>query len=559
MSSLSTNYPNTSSQPQLPPSGALATVASIPSGEVVHEDAHRLRHAISTFAIVAILAGVAFWGHQTHWTFVGDVDPSKPDAKAGWCAEHSVPEELCIECKAGLKPAMKDFGWCEEHGVAQCPLHHPEVAQTKEPASVEPADLDRAQKALALLPRAANNSRCLLHQRRIQFASPEAIEKAGIDIALVQRIDRKPIVEAVTANGEIIYDQTKLAHLSGRAAGTVWRVFKQTGDRVKQGDLLALVDAAEVGRAKSQFLETLADVRVRIALVDKLRPLKEQGGISGRKLTEAEAELQSAEIKLRTAQQALLNLGLSVDANDYDNVDLREIAKRVQHLGISEDLGGGEGKELTSSNLLPIRAPLDGIVVERHAVPGEVVDTDARLLSVADTSRMWLMLHVRQEEISSVHMNQPVLFRATGDARRPEVEGKVAWIDTSVDEATRTIQVRVELANNDGQLRANTFGAGRIVLREEPGAIIVPSEAVHWDGCCHVVFVRDKDYFNKDAPKFFHVRKVRLGVEQDGMREIIVGLLPGEVVASKGSNVLESQLLKAKLGEGCGCGHGHSH
>ena len=106
-----------------------------------------------------------------------------------------------------------------------------------------------------------------------------------------------------------------------------------------------------------------------------------------------------------------------------------------------------------------------------------------------------------------------------------------------------------------GGLRDETFGAGRIILREEPEAIVVPNESVHWEGCCHVVFVRDKHYFDSpESPKVFHVRSVRLGAKQDGFTEIIAGLLPGEVVATKGSDVISAQLLKNNLGEGCTCG-----
>ena len=129
----------------------------------------------------------------------------------------------------------------------------------------------------------------------------------------------------------------------------------------------------------------------------------------------------------------------------------------------------------------------------------------------------------------------------------------MSWISTAVDDQTRTVKVRVDLPNLDGRLRANTFGTGRIVLREEPNAIVVPSEAVHWDGDCHVVFVRDKDFLREGAPKFFHVRKVRLGVKNGDTTEIIVGLMPGEVIASRNSVVLEAQLLKSNLGAGCGC------
>jgi cobalt-zinc-cadmium efflux system membrane fusion protein len=116
--------------------------------------------------------------------------------------------------------------------------------------------------------------------------------------------------------------------------------------------------------------------------------------------------------------------------------------------------------------------------------------------------------------------------------------------------------VRVDLPNADGMLRANTFGTGQIVLREETETVLVPSEAVHWDGFCHVIFVRDRNYFDSAAPKFYHVRPIRLGVPQDGRTEILAGAVPGEVIAAKGSTVLAAQLLRSNLGAGCDCANG---
>ena len=81
----------------------------------------------------------------------------------------------------------------------------------------------------------------------------------------------------------------------------------------------------------------------------------------------------------------------------------------------------------------------------------------------------------------------------------------------------------------------------------------MPCEAVHWDGDCSVVFVRDKNFLLDGSPKFFHIRTVRLGVKDGDTTEIIAGVLPGEVIASRNSVVLEAQLLKSKLGAGCGC------
>ena len=68
----------------------------------------------------------------------------------------------------------------------------------------------------------------------------------------------------------------------------------------------------------------------------------------------------------------------------------------------------------------------------------------------------------------------------------------ISWISTAVDEKTRTVQVRADLPNPDGRHLARTFGAGQIVLREEKDVVLVPSEAVHWEGDCNVVFVRDR-------------------------------------------------------------------
>jgi cobalt-zinc-cadmium efflux system membrane fusion protein len=513
----------------------------------------RLGRVIPIVLAVAVLGGLAAWGHSTDWTLPkfselvgGEATEADP-----WCKEHNVLESQCIECNKTLVPGIKDYGWCKEHGVAQCPLEHPDVAQLKTPAAITDEDRARASRALALLPRAENNSRCLLHQRRIQFASAEAVDKAGIDIAVV---DQQSMVEAVTANGQVIYDQTHSAHLASRVAGTVWRVERQVGDLVRRGDVLALVDAAEIGKAKSEFLQAITQFRLKQTNVNRLRPLATDGTVPGRQLTEADSQLQEAQIQLLSTQQTLINLGLPVRAEEFAELSTDRIAERIQFLGLSPEMAANLSAETATSNLFPLRSPLDGVVVDCKVVPGEVVDTSTTIFGVADISRMWLMLDVRQEDAKYLVLGQPVLFRSGDSKSDPEIKGSLAWISTSADEQTRTVKVRVNLPNADGRLCANTFGAGRILLREEPSAVVVPSEAIHWDCCCNVVFVRDKNYLQDGAPKFFHIRTVRLGVKNGDNTEIIAGLLPGEVIASKNSVVLEAQLLKSNLGAGCGCG-----
>ena len=510
----------------------------------------RLRTTISTMAVIAALAGLGAWGYGSDWTLpkFSALVGSEPAQVEAWCDEHNVPESQCIECNYDLVPAGEDYGWCKLHGVANCPLEHPDVAQLKTVPSIAPEDLERAGRALALLPRAENNSRCQLDQRRIQFASVQAIDKAGVDVAVVEQ---HPVIEAVTANAEIVYDATRSARLASRVAGTVLRVNAQVGDRVQRGDVLALVDAAAVGKAKAEFLQAIVQLRLRKLDVERLQPLAESGSVPGRQFREAQSALEEAKIRLLGAQQTLANLGLAARAADFADLDTDEIARRIQYLGLPAEIVAQLDGLSSTSNLFPLRSPLDGIVVECMVVPGEVVDTTATIFGVADVREMWLMLDVRLEDAQYIALGQPVLFRASERNDAPEIEGSICWISTSADDQTRTVKARANLPNADGRLRANTFGTGRVVLREEPRAIVVPSEAVHWDSCCNIVFVRDKNYFQPDAPKFFHIRKVRLGVQDGGTTEIIAGLLPGEVIASKNSVVLEAQLLKSNLGAGC--------
>jgi cobalt-zinc-cadmium efflux system membrane fusion protein len=513
-----------------------------------------LRRTAPTAIVVAGIVGLAIWGNASDWSIpkFSSLFGGAADEAADWCDEHNVPESQCVECNKSLCPIGLDYGWCAVHGVMQCPLEHPDIAQLHTTPTITPAMVDRANRAVALRPRQENNSRCNLHMKRIQFASTEAVEKVGVDIAIVAE---RPIVETIVANGEIGYDQTRMAHFSSRVPGTVWRVQKQVGDRVAKGELLALIDAAEVGRLKSELLQAVSQVRLKRDNVERLRPLA-GNAIPAREFLEVQTEADAAQIQVRRAQQALVNLGLPVEVEEILNLNSDELANRIQLLGLPSDVASSLDVRVTTSNLLPLRSSLDGVVVDRKAVEGEVVDSKSPLFDVADTSRLWLTLNLRQEDARYISLGQTALFRASESANEPESKGTVGWISTNADDVTRTIKVRVDLANIDGRLRANTFGTGRIVLREEPKAIVIPSEAVHWDGTCNVVFVRDKNFMQSDAPKIFHVRSVRPGVKEGATTEIIAGLLPGEVIASKNSVVLEAQLLKSSLGAGCACCQG---
>lgn len=196
-------------------------------------------------------------------------------------------------------------------------------------------------------------------------------------------------------------------------------------------------------------------------------------------------------------------------------------------------------------------APLDGTVVSSETVAGEFVDTTTLMATVADPRQLWLLLNVRQEDTRFIRKGLPARFRP--DDGDTEVIGVISWISPAVDQQTRTLQVRVVVDNADGSLRDGTFGTGRIILREEPHATVVPRRAIQSTQDAKFVFVRDKNYFDESAPKVFHVRQVRVGASDGEFVELLAGVIPGEVVATEGSNVLLGQLLRSNLGAGCGC------
>jgi membrane fusion protein, heavy metal efflux system len=509
----------------------------------------RFRRHIPTFMVMAAILGLGIYGHRADWKLprfsaLAGMDSTERD---DWCEEHGVPESQCVECHPDLLPRGQDYGWCKEHGIANCPLCHPEVAQLKQAPNVTASDRGRAERALASAPRLENNAVCKNYRRRIQFASLEAVKKAGLDVALVAL---QPIAESVSANGRITYDQTRFASLSSRLPGTVWRVEKNMGDRVQAGEILAYVDALEVGRAKTELIQALAAEELDRNTLKRMQSVSDIMG--GGKIQDAQAGLVQANARLLSAQQALLNLGLAVDIDQLHALQGEKLIKQLRFLGIPSDLANRLAAQESTANLLPVKAPLDGILVARHVVAGEAVDASRVLFQLADTSRMWLTLSVPLEEAAKLSLGQQVRFRP--DGTQGEVLGKLVWISTTADSQTRMVTARAELPNPNGQLRNETFGTGWIILREEQEAVVVPKEAIHWEGCCHVVFVRDKGYFGKDSPKVFHVRTVRLGAKTEKITEIIAGVLPGEVVATKGSDVLRAELLKNNLGEGCCAG-----
>lgn len=511
-----------------------------------HEQS-RLRRVLGvlpTFVILAVLFAVGFWGHHSAWTLpkFGDLTGSASSTKTeDWCELHSVPLSQCVECNLEKYPRPENFGWCEKHGVHNCPEDHPEVAQVEGKPQMPKYD---TLKALSAVDRQPNGPKCTLHIRRLQIASQESEIKLGIEFDVVAE---RPMTDQITAIAEVIYDPTTVARLFSPVSGRIWQVRKKLGDGVQQGELLALIDSPHVASAKADFTEAVISAQIKKKRYDTLVELSKTTSVPRLSLLEAQSEQDEAGARVARHAQVLANLGLNVPEG-FAELEMQLLAEKIRFLGIPKEIAAELKNTTTSSSLFPLKAPHAGTVIAADLVAGEFIETSAVLLVIANRRQMLLAMNIPAEHAKYVRAGLPVRF--TPDTGEAKLSGKIDWISSSVDDKTRMLEVRATLDAVNDNTRANTFGSAFVILREEPMAITVPREAVQWEGCCNVVFVRDKDYRKPGAPKVIHVRKVRPGAHDDKYIELIAGVLPGEVVVTKGANIMRAEMLRSNLGAG---------
>src|SRR5205085_438222 len=154
-------------------------------------------------------------------------------------------------------------------------------------------------RALAFAKRPENNAKCSLHPRRIQFASMEAVEKSGLD---VRPVEIGGIEESLAAIGEVIFDPAQVASLSALIPGRVFRAERNVGEAVNEGDVLALIEASEVGKAKTEFLQAQAQVELKGKTLESTKAVARTGSVPDRQLQDAGAAFKEAHYRLVSAQ-----------------------------------------------------------------------------------------------------------------------------------------------------------------------------------------------------------------------------------------------------------------
>lgn len=385
------------------------------------------------------------------------------------------------------------------------------------------------------------------HGAVIEFPTDESVRKSGITGAPAQR---RNLQDRVKVTGIITYDQRSTAQLSSRATGTVWRATRQPGDNVKKGDVLLIIDAVEVGRVKTEFLSNLVDVESKTEILANVEKNKVIGVSAERQVREARIALREAKIQLRNAEQTLINFGLSVRTSDFTSLDDVARSAKLHFLGLPPELVAELDASSTTSNLLPLVAPFEGEMIGHEAVLGESVEAGKPILELANVAQMWLKLNVPKEDGLKLTLGQHVSF--SPDGTDEELQSRISWISTAVDEQTRTLQVRADVANpivsvdsqtrrEVHQLRANAYGTGTILVREATDAVSVPETAVIQTEHGPLVFVQQSD-------RSFRRCEVTVGIHDGDFVQLLTGgIQPGQRVVTHGNHALKSELILNQL------------
>ncbi len=454
----------------------------------------------------------------------------KRDPNRLWCNEHNVYEDECVICHpeiASKKSSEKrdpNRLWCNEHNVYEdeCMICHPEIAKQKDDGHKETAaglfcgthqllekecGICQPQLAQQLKPG---------ESMKVRLASMNAVQKGGIETG-------KPILGSLPTNktflSEVRFNENQYAHISPLADGVIQKVYANLGDTVEKGQVLLEVASNEVAKAKSDYLKSLDQLRLKEITYMREKELAEKNISAQQEFQQAEAEYQVAKTESMTCRQQLLNYGLT--------------QQDIEFVKNNRD----------STSTLKVRAPFDGTLTDKHAVLGEAVEAGESVFQLADLSTLWLELSIPESEIPHVKTGDPIHaeFNALPGT---EVKGEITWISPIIDENSRMLKARAVIPNPEGKLKQGLFGRVHIVRNSNQERLIVPSGSVQKVDGKPFVFVKQGD-------DLFELRHIALGNKSNGQMEIAGGLSPEDEIVIANSFVMKSEFLKSRFGAGC--------
>jgi cobalt-zinc-cadmium efflux system membrane fusion protein len=324
--------------------------------------------------------------------------------------------------------------------------------------------------------------------------------------------------------GKIAVDEDRATLVYSPYAGRVIKLLAKPGDLVVAGQPLFVVESPDMVQAQNDFFTAIAGLNKARSQLDLANIIEQQNktlyqtrAVPLRDLQQAQAATLAAQNDLRAAETSL-----------------EVVRNRLRILGKTDEEITKFSETGAINNQTTIYSPIAGTVVQRKVGPGQYVNTasnspaanDATFL-IGDLSTVWLIAYVRESEARNVKIGQAVHFTVLAFPNRV-FTASIAYVATSLDAGTRRLLVRATLDNSEGVLRPEMFASVTIMTGEGNNSLAVPHEAIIYDGNNARVWVARDDHAVEP-------RKIKTGLSNGQMVQVLDGLRLGEKVVTKGS------------------------
>lgn len=256
---------------------------------------------------------------------------------------------------------------------------------------------------------------------------------------------------------------------------------------------------------------------------------------------------------LNVEPATLGNLGMTLKAASRVSANLNKTAKVTPTLegrlvklnfDLNDRVKTGEVLALVESpellgKQLELKAAIDGVIIERNATVGELLDKSKDVFTISDPTQLWVIAEIKERDIAAVKAGQEAAF-AVLSYPQEQFHGKVVLIGNQVEAGSRTLEVRITVDNTDGRLKPGMFADVAITTTMLENVLLIPDTALQTEGEEQIVFVA------LDGNKFQR-RTVKLGLEQGGRVQVLEGVKAGEKVVTTGSFILKSEMLKSEM------------
>ncbi len=366
--------------------------------------------------------------------------------------------------------------------------------------------------------------------------TPESARRYGVRTGVVKK---HTLATRFVAPARVSLNSEAMAVVGSAVQGRVVDLKVRVGDLVKKGDELLVLESPELGEAQSDYLQKRAALAGARAVIEPAKGAAERAkslyqGTQGISLT----DLQKREVEYATAQNNLLVAQAAADAS----------LSKLSLLGLDADRIEQLVKTSQINARYIVHAAISGHVIERPVNLGELVKPEReKLLLLADTTVLWVLADVPEARLKEIAKGAKATV-TLGAVGEQTYEGTISNIALSVDPATRSIPVRIEI-KADALIKPGMFAQVEITSKlggEKPDAAVlaVPDAAIQTVDGSNAVFTPVKGEANT-----YVVRKVSVGPSIGGMVSIISGLEDGERIVMAGTFILKADLGKASAKE----------